>query len=169
MLGLLGEGGSLAIGCIQLGVFGTYLSCSIILYKRGQAFDGTVFMVFAAFFGGAGSMLNIGQAIAEFHGVPFSTSAPGMCWLLCGIFCLAILPSCKKLPKAGFLFYLLGGIALSLLGLLVLGVLSAPWFTPVIAWLLFGVGVTGIFITINTMNSFEGVINFPPLGKPFFK
>ena len=168
LMGFLGDGAGLAIGAIQLGVFGTYLSCSLVLYKRGAAFEGNVFMVFAAFFGGAGSLLNIFGAIAHHVGMPIADSAGGICWLLCGVFLIAILPGARKSPKAGFLFYVFGGVGLVLMGLLTLGIIAGVW-GKIVAWLLFGAGACGLCVTISGMNSFEGVNNMPPLGKPFFK
>ncbi len=169
LMGFLGDGAGLAIGAIQCGVFGGYICGSIILLKKGLAFEGNVFMVFASFFGGVGGLTNIIGAVAHFVGMPFSNAVPGICWLLCGVFLIAILPGTRTAPKAGFLFYIFGGVGLIFMGLLTLGVLGGSVWTQIIAWSLFGAGVCGLFVTISTMNGLGGVANMPPLGKPFFK
>lgn len=71
-----------------------------------------------------------------------------------------------KNPKVGFLFYIFGGCALTLMGLATLGLIPAATM-PVIAWLIFIVGALGFYVCIASMNAIGGV-TMPP-GKPFFK
>lgn len=166
MLGFWGDGAGLAIGCIQLGVFAAYHMCSQDLFIQGNAFEGNVYMVFAALFGGVGGLVNIGSSIAHFVGVPFSDTAVGIVWLLSGLLLILILPGARKNPKVGFLFYIFGGVALTLMGLATMGLIPVSTM-PVIAWLIFVVGALGFYVCIATMNGFGGVSM--PLGKPFFK
>ena len=141
---------------------------AILLLKSGSAFEGNVFLIFAGFFAGAGGLSNIFAGLSANLGWGFSSTAPGICWVLCGILLLAVIPAVRKNPKAGFIFYIFGGIGLIVMGLTTLGILSACWNT-VAAWSFFIAGTCGLIVTISVMNDFCGVKNFPPLGKPFFK
>jgi len=165
ILGILGDGGNLAVGAVQLGAFVSYLAGSIILYQRGADFEANVFMIFTAFFAGVGGLLNVFSSIAEFVGMPFSGKVGGICWLLCGIFLLSVLPANRKAPKAGFGVFSLAGIALTLMGLWNLEILSNN-VAPIVAWLLFVVGVLGFLMMLSPMCSFGGLSL--SLGKPFF-
>jgi hypothetical protein len=166
LMGYLGDGAGFAIGIIQLGVFVTYHVAASLLFTRGEAFDGNIFMVFATFFGGVGGATNIASAICAAKGIPFDNSVVGICWIMCGIFLLGILPGCKKSPWTVFVLYLLAGIGLFIMGLITLGIVGMS-MVPITAWLLFAVGALGLYLTLSTMNSFMN-INIP-LGKPLFK
>lgn len=168
MLGFLGDGATLPLGCIQFGIFTSYVIGSVVLLKRGADFEGNVFFIFASFFGGAAGLLNIIGPIAHYAGIPFSDRAPGICWLLCGILLFGILPSAKYNPLLGFLFYIFGGAGLFCNGLMTLEILKGALINGFIAWCFFAAGVCGLCICISTMNGFEGIQNFPPIGKALF-
>lgn len=168
LLGFLGENASFTIGIIQLGVLAIYTIGAVLLLKSGNAFEGNVFLIFAGFFAGVGGLTNVSGAIAANLGWGFCITAPGICWILCGVFLLAVLPAVRTSPKAGFIFYIFGGIGLIVMGLTTLELIPAAWNT-VAAWSFFVAGVCGLFVTVSVMNDFCGVKNFPPLGKPFFK
>lgn len=164
-IGLFGEGGGLAIGLIQLGVFGVYVIVSTTLLSKGAAFIGNTFLVFTAAFGGLGGLTNVGSALAAFRGIPFDNSVIGIPFLTVGCFLLLVMPAARYFPKADFLIFLLGGIGLVCTGLLTLGILP-PSTGPGIGWIHFSLGVVAYYSFIAGMLAAAGV-NIP-LGKPFF-
>lgn len=166
LLGILGGGAALAIGLIQLGMVIAYHLAASKVFVRGQAFDGNIFLIFATFFGGVGGLSNIATAIAPIIGIPYEGTAVGYCWVMCGIFLIAILPACLKSPWVVFVLYALAGLALLLLGLVIIGILNAGLSTS-IGWMLFAVGVLGLYMTLSGMYSFVGM-NLP-LGRPLKK
>ncbi len=166
LLGLLGTDAQIVLGLVQLGVIPAYHICSQNLFKNGMAFEGNIFMIFAALFGGVGGLLNTGEALCEWLGIPFSSITPGVVWLVSGIVIIASMPGARYNNKAGFLFYVFGGVGLVLMGLMVIGALPA-FIKPLVAWLLFGAGICGYASFFSTMNGYKGV--HIPLGKPFFK
>ncbi|GAT89411.1 hypothetical protein J2T10_002674 [Paenarthrobacter nicotinovorans] len=155
ILGYLGPGGSLAVGLVQLAVYGSYLAGSVILLKRGDDLDGNVFMVFAAFFGGVGGMLNIGSTISVLLGVPFSPQVGGICWIMAGIYLLACSPASLRTNLVDAGVYILGAVALLTLGFAAVGFLPGTVLT-VAAWMLFVVGVLALVLTVSIVGSHIG-------------
>ena len=167
LMGFLGEAGGLAIGTVQIGVFAAYHIFSENLFQRGATFDGIVFGIFAAFFGGVGGLNNIASSLCAFFGIPYSNIAINVCWILCGIFCLAICPCSRHLPFTVFLVYFLTGIGLFGIAGLGLGIIGGAAITQVIAWIEFAIGLCGLWICIATACTHAGMEL--SLGKPFFK
>jgi len=165
-IGLFNEGGGIAIGMIQLGVFGAYVVVSTTLLSRGDSFAGNTFLVFCAVFGGVGGLTNVFSALAAAWNIPFDNTAVGIPFITSGLFLLLVLPGLKYAPKTDFLIYLLGGLGVTASGLVTMGVLPAS-LCPVIGWTLFGVGVVAFYSFIAAMLAFLDVII--PVGKPFFK
>lgn len=155
ILGYLGPGGTLAVGVVQLAVYGSYLAGSVMLFKRGDDFDGNVFMVFTAFFGGIGGVLNVGSTISAVLGLPFSPQVGGICWILAGVFLLACSPATLRSNLVGAGVYILAALALLTLGFTIVGFLPAVGLT-VAAWLLFVVGILGMLLTASIMGSIIG-------------
>lgn len=155
ILGYLGPGGSLAIGAVQLAVYGSYLAGSVILFKRGDDFDGNVFMVFTSFFGGVGGVLNVGTTVSAALGLPFSPQVGGICWILAGVFLLACSPATLKTNLVDAGVYILAALALLTLGFTIVGFLPTVGMT-VAAWLLFVVGILGIVLTASILGSIIG-------------
>ncbi|MCA4132521.1 hypothetical protein [Arthrobacter sp. M4] len=155
ILGYLGPGGSLAIGVVQFAVYGSYLAGSVMLFKRGDDFDGNVFMVFAAFFGGVGGVLNVGSTISAVLGLPFSPQVGGICWILVGAFLLACTPAMLRSNLVDAAVYVLAALALLTLGFSIVGFLPAVGLT-VAAWLLFVVGILGMVLTASILGSMIG-------------
>jgi len=155
ILGYLGPGGSLAVGVVQLAVYGSYLAGSVILFKRGDDFDGNVFMVFAAFFGGVGGVLNVGSTISAMLGLPFSPQVGGICWILVGVFLLACSPATLRSNIVDAGVYVLAALALLTLGFTIIGFLPTVGLT-VAAWLLFVVGILGVVLTASILGSIIG-------------
>lgn len=166
MLGIFGEGTLLVVGIVQLGVFPAYHICAQNLLKQGHAFDGNVFMIFGALFALVGGALNVASVFTEMAGVPFSNTAPGLVWLLSGILLLLILPGARKSPLISFILYICGGLGLTIMGLVMLGIAPVE-LNLVVGWLFFGAGTCGLLCCLSAMNGFSG-INIP-LGKPLFK
>lgn len=166
MFGLYGEGATLVIGIVQLGVFPAYHICAQNLLKQGFAFDGNVFMIFGALFALVGGILNVVGVFAGDFGLAFSSSAQGIVWLLSGLFLLLILPGARKSPLVSFVLYICGGLGLTIMGLVMMGILPAVCNMAVGA-LFFGAGICGLLCSLSAMNGFTG-INIP-LGKPLFK
>lgn len=166
LLGLLGPGADLAVGIIQLGVFVSYHVAAIKLFNRNDELDGNVFLIFATFFGGVGGLTNVVSTICNEIGVEFSTMPVAFCWLFCGIMLICILPCYRFAPWSAFVMFALAGVSILLMGLMALGLIGAS-IAPVIAWLLFIVGILGLYMAIAGLNGFTGV-NLP-MGKPIFK
>lgn len=166
LLGLYGEGSQIVLGLVQLGVFCAYHMCAQNLMRRYEEFDGNIFMIFAAMFGGVGGLLNVSGALCAHFGIPYSATAPGTIWLLCGLILLLVTPAVRTQPKVGFAFYVAGGLGLFIMGLMALDIAPAS-VAPVVAWLLFIAGALGILVSVSTFYSFKGITI--PLGKPFFK
>jgi hypothetical protein len=166
ILGMLGPGAQIVLGCIQLGAFGAYHICSQDFLEIGDGFDGNAFMVFAAVFAGIGGLMNVVQAVCLNVGMPFSNVPGSFVWLISGLLLLLLIPAVKATPKVNFLFYVFGGAALTIMGLVGLGLIPAG-IMPFVAWLLFIVGTLGMISALATFYSFMG--KEIPLGKPFFK
>ena len=164
MLGLFGPDAGIVIGFAQLGVFAAYHICAKGLYDNGLDFDGTIFMLFAALFGGVGGLFSVGGALCHYFGVPYNDMVPGVVWVLSGFLLLACIPAVVKQPKCGCLFYVFGGLGLFLMGLVTLGVAPAEVLT-VAAWSVFAAGVLGVYVALSGLYGFAG-LNLP-LGKPF--
>lgn len=166
ILGYLGPGGTLAVGVVQVGVYGSYLAGSVLLFKRGDEFDGNVFMVFTAFFGGIGGLLNVIGTISAMFGLPFSPQVGGICWILAGIFLLACSPAMLKSNLVGSGAFVLAAIALLTLGLTIVGFLPAVGLT-IAAWLLFAVGILALVLTVSFVGSSIGYS--VPLGPAIIR
>lgn len=155
ILGYLGPGGTFAVGVVQLAAYGSYLAGSVVLFKRGDGFDGNVFMVFTAFFGGVGGVLNVGSTISGVLGLPFSPQVGGICWVLVGVFLLACCPATLRTNLVDAGVYSLAALALLMLGFSVVGFLPAMALT-IAAWLLFVVGILGLILTVSILGSYIG-------------
>ena len=166
MLGLYGEGTTLVVGIVQLGVFPAYHICAQNLLKQGLAFDGNVFMIFGALFALVGGALNVTGVFLDMAGIAFSSSAQGVVWLLSGILLLLILPGARKSPLVSFILYICGGLGLTIMGLVMIGIAPVE-FNMVVGVLFAGAGTCGFLCCLSAMNGFTG-INIP-LGKPLFK
>ncbi len=164
MLGIFGPDAGIVIGFAQLGVFAAYHICAKGLYQNGLDFDGTIFMLFAALFGGVGGCFSVFGALCHHFGVPYNDMVPGVVWLLSGILLIALLPVVIKQPKCGFLFYLFGGVGLTIMGLVTLGLIPADLLVPA-AWSVFAAGITGLYVCLSGLYGFAG--KPLPLGKPF--
>lgn len=167
LLGIFGPDAGLLAGCCQLGVFVCYHLCAQDLYKNGDAWNGSIFMIFASMFGGVGGLTNVATAIAGYAGVPVSPTLTGVIWFICGFLLLVLLPAVRKDPAATFLFYLAGGLGLALQGLAQLDVIPTDPCYTIAAWCFFCAGVLGILVCVSTFYSFRNV-NIP-LGRPLFK
>lgn len=163
-LGLFGEGATLAIGLLQLGVFATYTVGGILLVKRGNAFGGNCFLLFGALFGAVGGLTHLGMVVAECLALPFETRILGLSFLICGLFILATLPGMIRTTKVGFLLFLSAGLGVTCFGLTGTGLVS-PSLNDVAAWLLFIAGLLASYNTTSGMLGFLG-INLP-LGRAF--
>lgn len=166
LMGFLGEGSSMAIGVTQIGMVISYHLGAAKVFNRGDSFTANIFLIFATFFGGVGGMTNIASAIAPVFGIAYEGKAVGYCWVVCGIFLIGILPACLKEAWVTFILYALAGIALVLLGFVIIGILPAS-LSALIAWLLFVVGVLGLYMTFSAMFSFVG--KTLPMGPPVKK
>lgn len=166
MMGFLGPDTTLALGCAQLGVFGAYLWGAKNLFKMNNGFEGNVYLIFAALFGGVGGLTNVLGPFAATLGIPMAASAAGLVYLLSGILLLLLIPCAVKFPKVGFFFYITGGIAMTLNGLISVGLLSMA-FLPVCAWFIFAVGALAFYFCLSAMFAFVG--KNIPLGEPFSK
>lgn len=155
ILGYLGPGGSLAVGVVQLAIYGSYLAGSVMLFKRGDDFDANVFMVFTAFFGGIGGVLNVGSTISAALGLPFSPQVGGICWILAGVFLLACSPATLRSNLVDAGVYVLAALALLTLGFTIVGFLPIIGLT-IAAWLLFVVGILGLVLTASILGSIIG-------------
>lgn len=167
MMGFFGPNTALLLGCCQLGVYGCYHISSSMLIKRGAAWDGNVFMIFASMFAGCGGLLNVTTGICGYLGVPIATQLPGILWLSSGIILMLLCPGVRRGPAAGFLFYVAGGIGLILQGLCTLGLIPMGPLYIVSAWCFFVAGVLGIWVVTGTMYSYIGT--HISLGRPLFK
>lgn len=166
ILGYLGPGGNLAIGVVQLAVYGSYLAGSVTLFKRGDSFDGNLLMVFTAFFGGVGGVLNIGSVLSAALGLPFSPQVGGICWILVGLFLLACSPAMLRSSLVDAGIYILAALALLTFGSTILGFLPAAGLT-VAAWLLFVVGILALLFTVSVLGSIVGYR--VPMGPPLLR
>lgn len=166
LLGIFGPDTGLLSGCVQLGVFACYHICAQDLFKNGDAWNGSIFMIFASMFGGVGGLTNVATAIAGYAGVPVSPTLTGIIWFICGFLLLVLLPAVSKDPAATFLFYLAGGLGLALQGLTQMGITPLVCNT-VAAWCFFAAGVLGVLVCVSTFYSFRGVN--VPLGRPLFR
>ena len=166
LLGLLPEGSTLTVGVTQIGVLISYHICAAKTFNTGDSFTANIFMIFATFFGGVGGLNNILSAIAPKAGIEYNGTAIGYCWIICGLFLLGILPACLNETWITFILYLLAGIALFLLGLVTLSIAHGS-ASAVVAWLLFIVGVLGLYMTFSAMFGFVG--KSLPMGPPVRK
>ena len=157
---------TLAMGCVQLGVVIAYHLCSAKVINTGDSFNGNIFMVFSAFFGGVGGLNNVVAGLAQTYGWNYDGYLMGYVWMLCGIFLLMILPACLKDPVLVFILYAVFGVALIILGLVIIGRLPGS-LSSVVGWMLFAGGVMGLYMTANGMLGFAG-INVP-MGPPIKK
>jgi len=163
LLGLLPEGATLAIGVTQLGMVISYHVAAAKVFHTGDSFTANIFLVFATFFGGVGGLNNIAAAVAPVIGVAYEGTGVGYCWILCGLFLLGILPACLDQAWVTFVLYALAGAALVLLGLVIVGVLPGT-LSALIGWMLFIVGVLGLYMTFSAMFGFVG--KNLPMGPP---
>lgn len=161
-----GYGFTLALGTIQLGMYGAYLGGSFILSKNGAPFGGNIFMIFASFFGGVGGVTNVSTALCAHFGIPYAVTTTGLLSVLEAILLLGILPGQRysSLTDFGVLFF--AGVSLAFSGLNGLGVIG-NWAIPVAGWLMFFDGCCGMWSCLSTMNSFGGMKMH--LGPSLFK
>ena len=140
------------------------ISGKFIIKKKPITPD--IFLIFATFFGGVGGLNNIAAAIAPAIGVQYDGKGVGYCWIVCGIFLLGILPACLDQAWVTFILYALAGLALVLLGLIIIGVLPGS-LSAIVGWMLFIVGVLGLYMTFSAMFGFVG--KNLPMGPPVKK
>ncbi|MEA5002506.1 MAG: hypothetical protein VB081_03315 [Christensenella sp.] len=155
-IGLLGEGATLAIGVLQVAVFVGYTIGAILLFNRGNAFGGNVFLVFATFFGTIGGFSNIMLAVSQMTGIPFDYKVSGICFIVSGLFLLFALPGLLTAPKTDFLCFLTGGIGVLGFGLTGAEILPPVW-NIVAAWALFIDGVIASYCVVALMLGFCGI------------
>lgn len=163
-MGLMGEGATLAIGMMQLAFFTGYTVGGYILCTRGNAFGGNTFLIFAAFFGGAGGFGNTAYAITQHVGIPFSYRIVGVAFLTSGLFLLYTLPGLLTAPKIDFLCFLTGGIGVFAYGLGMTELLGS-WIYYIGAWSLFIDGVLATYCVFQMMLAFTGTEL--SRGRPF--
>ena len=170
ILGKFGDNSSsvtLLLGCCQLGVYCVYHLSSALLLKAGQAWDGNLFMIFAGMFAGCGGLLNVTTGICGYLGLEVATQLPGVLWFLSGIMLFFLCPGVRKGPAAGFLFYIFGGVGLTIQGLCTLQLIPMDGFYQFAAWCFFIAGSLGLWVVVSTMYSYKGVN--VTLGRPLFK
>lgn len=166
LIGFLGEGGSLVIGCVQLGAFPAFLASAIILIKKGLSFEENVFLIFNAMFCGSGAAFNLISALAEAKGVAYAPKVMGIVWLICGVYLLLMLAPVRQTPAANFFSFLFCGVSLVVLGLITMGLLSARW-NPLAAWAMLLSGLCALWMSITGISAFAGICL--PAGPALFK
>lgn len=151
---------------MSISVFPAYLIGAIVLLKRNDGINGNVFLVFATFFGSLAGITSVASYILTVMGIPFEMTPVSVCWILSGILLLGILPGIKNFPWTYFLIFGLEGVALVLYGIAGFGLLGS-WWSSVVGWMFFVVGILGIYCSIVGMNETLGIKL--PLGKSIFK
>lgn len=166
-IGILKPESSLNIALIQIGLFPPYVIGATLLLKKGDNVTGNIFLMFAAFFGFAGGLASLGTYIASTFGWPIDTSTTGLFWLLIGVFLLLATPSFKTASALFFLIMPTSSASLIILGLTMMDLFPVALGYKLSGWILFYVGITGIYLATSGYYSTIGV-NLPQ-GKPFFK
>jgi hypothetical protein len=164
-LNLLHEGGQLAIGLLQFGVFITYMIVGSSLIQKGNGLGGNTYLLFGTVFGAIGGFFNTFGPLFAKWGIPFDYSLFGLALIMAGIYLFLVLPGLKYAPKVDFLVFFFGGVGVLGSGLTIMGFLPAS-FNIINGWALFFDGVAGFYSVMATVLSFVGVTI--PCGKPFF-
>lgn len=166
-MGWLGQGATIALSAFQLGVFAMYAYGGITHIKRGEAFFGNVYCIFAAFFGGASGAMNLVGAIAEIRGFAYSWQVEGWVFLVVGVIVLATVPVLVTFPLSFFGIFLSAGVSCVLWGLMYMNVFPAAAQTlgAVASWSIFVCGILGTYTILSSLYAYAGVkMDF--LSKP---
>lgn len=158
---------NLVLGLIQLSCFIPYLIVAIIFYFKGNALYGSIYLVFAAIFGGISALLNIATGISEIYGVEINTQLLGIAFLYGAIMLIPVLVVIRKDASAvTFLCFSASMIFMLLAALVTLNVL--PREVDIISeWLALFIAMSALYIAINSFLATEGCWTLPE-GKPLF-
>ena len=160
---------SLVAGTTQLVCFLVYGYGAIILYKKGDSLAATVFMVFAAAFGGIGGITNVVGFFSNHFGWGADLGPLAIVNLWAGLSLIPLMWVVRKRdPGIVLLVYFMAMSFLVLMALVDLGLLPVNGTNEVIKWLLLATGVVGYYTGLATMFRYGGSKAFP-LGKPWFK
>lgn len=160
------SGFAFSMGLIQLGYFILYLVNGHHFLKTGNLVSGGIYIVFAAAFGLFGGLGNLSAALCPKWGIEYDPSMVTACFLLGGIYLLAILPCVAYASKLDFINLLGAGIGVTSFGLAGLGVLPEI-LNPLGGWGILISGLTSFYL--GTAGHLKAAGVELPTGKPFFK
>ena len=159
---------TLVAGATQLVCFLVYGYGALVLYMKGESLAATVFMVFAAAFGGIGGIINVIGFFSNHFGWGADLGPGAIVNLWAGLSLIPLMwVERKTTPGLGILVYFMAMSFLVLMALVSLGILP-PATDVVIKWLLLATGVVGYYTGLATMFRYGGSKAFP-MGKPWFK
>jgi hypothetical protein len=167
LMGFIKPEGALLVGIVQIcGFMGIYIG-SLIMMKRNEGLAGNLFGVFAVFFFLVSGLINIIQYYGALYHWPMDGSVVGYMWVFLGLYLFLSLPCFKMYPWPFFLLILLAAIALAAIGLILLGIITAPWCLTAAAWGVLALGVINVYYSVRDELAFVG-INIPA-GQALFK
>lgn len=167
--GLYSGQATMAIGIVQLACYFPYMILAVIHYIRGDTLNGSVFMIFAALFGGVGGGLNLAAGIGELKGFVLAPEISAIPYFCSALSVVPLIISIRKQASAVcFLCFSAVVIFLSLPMFVTYGLLPAAGTNLVIKYLYLFVAVTGFYTMVNALLAAGGCKTMPE-GKPLFK
>lgn len=116
--------------------------------KNGDIKGGNVFLMFGSFFMFVTALSLFTKYMLSQHGMQFDAHIEGWCWLAATLALIVWTPAyMKNSPKIMFLVVGLVDIALLLISFMDMGVLAGATYKPIAGWILFVVGVLGVYVS----------------------
>lgn len=156
----------LECGLIMIACFPAYLYGGISYIQKGDTISGVTYLIFATCFGGIGAASNLLAWWAAVNGYTMNTMTIQLVWLWSGIILFPVVAGMIRGPWLPFVVFTLGGIELTLMGLIGLGFVPASLNILVqICYVIVGFG--GFYVSMAQILQAAGYN--PPLGKPLKK
>jgi hypothetical protein len=165
--GLFKPAAGLYIGLIQIGIWPTYLIAANSMLRDGDGLYGNTFLYFATFFGLVPGLTSVFSYFAALHAWPLDPMVLGIMWIYVGLLLLCTLPGFKSVNAVFFLVLLFAGLGVFLLGLGMVGLLPASFYTKACVFSFGFVGIFGFYLCVDGFLSSVGIEL--PKGHAFFK
>ncbi len=165
--GILKNNTILIIGLTQLACFPGYIIGSIIYFVRGDALNGSVYMIFATLFAGVGGLANIATYVGVLNGLGLDGSVSSMAFLWGG---LALIPVCivkRKEPILPLSMFVVATLFLIVYPLVVLGYLPLTLMV-VVKWMALWIAVEGLYSLMSGIMILGGCKGLP-MGPSIIK